>query len=93
MSPTDPLLPATTPRPPPRQDKEHNPAAKPPAPNPLLLGRSPAAHVLHVVGRVRAAELEQALLLLPFTDALRLMGYLLGWLRQGAQVRWAGAGG
>lgn len=78
---------------PPPQDKARNPNAKPPAPNPLLLGRSPSAHVLQVVGRVRAAELEQALLLLPFTDALRLMGYLVGWLRQGAQVCAGGRAG
>ena len=68
-------------------DKQRNPRAKPPVPNPLLLGRAPSAHVLHVVARVRSAELEQALLLLPFTDALRLVGYLLAWLRQGGQVR------
>ena len=41
---------------------------------------------------VKSAELEQALLLLPFTDALRLLGYLVSWLRKGAQVR-AGRGG
>lgn len=51
------------------------------------MGLSPPAYVLRVVARVRSAELEQALLLLPFTDALRLMAYLVVWLRQGAQVR------
>lgn len=73
------------------QDKARNPKAKPPAPNPLLLGQAPGAYVLRVVARVRSAELEQALLLLPFTDALRLMRYLVAWLRQGAQVGAAGA--
>ncbi len=33
----------------PPQDKARNPKAKPPAPNPLLLGLSPSAHVLRVV--------------------------------------------
>ena len=42
--------------------------------------------MLRVVARVRSSELEQALLLLPFTDALRLMGYLVAWLRAGSQV-------
>ncbi|KAL4458578.1 hypothetical protein ABPG75_013443 [Micractinium tetrahymenae] len=68
------------------EDKARNPKAKPPAPNPLLLGQPPSAYVLRVVGRVRSAELEQALLLLPFTDALRLIRYLVAWLRQGVQV-------
>lgn len=68
------------------QDKARNPKAKPPAANPLLLGLSPSAHVLRVVGRVRSSELEQALLLLPFTDALRLMSYLVAWLKEGGQV-------
>lgn len=49
--------------------------------------------MLRVVARVRSAELEQALLLLPFTDALRLMRYLVSWLRQGGQVgAWWGRG-
>jgi U3 small nucleolar RNA-associated protein 12 len=68
------------------QDKQANPKAKPPAPSPLLLGLAPTTYVLRVVARVRSSELEQALLLLPFTDALRLMGYLVAWLRQGSQV-------
>lgn len=61
-------------------------ALPPPPPNPLLQGASPAEHVLAAVSRVRGAELEQALLLLPFADALRVLGYLVGWLRRGAQV-------
>lgn len=35
---------------------------------------------------VQAADLEQALLVLPFTEALRLLSYLCQWLRQGQQV-------
>ena len=70
------------------QDKQANPKAKPLAPSPLLLGLAPTTYVLRVVARVRSSELEQALLLLllPFTDALRLMGYLVAWPRQGSQV-------
>lgn len=58
---------------------------KPPS-NPLMMGLSPGAYVLKCVSGVRAGDLEQALLLLPFADALRLMGYLSVWLAQGAQV-------
>ena len=54
--------------------------------NPLLLGLSPSAYVLSVVGRVRGSDLEQALLMVPFADALRLLKYLEGWLRQGIKV-------
>ncbi len=68
-------------------EKRTNPSAKPPPANPMLLGLEPGAFVLRCIGSVRANDLEQALLLLPFGDALRLMGYLDAWLAQGAQVR------
>ena len=61
-----------------------------PLANPLLLGLRPAAYVLRCLGNVRANDLEQALLLLPFTDAVRLMRYLAGWLEEEAQVREGG---
>jgi hypothetical protein len=35
---------------------------------------------------VRAADLEQALLVLPFADALRLFEHVLAWLQDGSQV-------
>ncbi|KAJ7550174.1 hypothetical protein O6H91_07G086600 [Diphasiastrum complanatum] len=55
-------------------------------PNALLLGLSPSAYVLHAVSSVRPSELEQALLMLPFTDALKLLEYHLEWIPQGNQV-------
>lgn len=63
-------------------------AAKPKRPlsNPLMLGLSPEAYVLRSVSSVRANDLEQALLLLPFRDALRLLQWVAGWLAQGSQV-------
>ena len=54
--------------------------------NPMLLGRTPSQHVLSVVAGVRASDLEQALLLLPFSDALKILDYLVEWLEQGSQV-------
>jgi len=52
-------------------------------PNPLMLGLSPADYVLRSVSGIRAADLEQALLVLPFTDALRLLGYMPDWVTSG----------
>jgi U3 small nucleolar RNA-associated protein 12 len=51
-----------------------------------MLGLSADAYVLKSVTAVRANDLEQALLLLPFNDALRLMQRVSGWLKQGSQV-------
>ena len=62
-------------------------AVRPPAPNPLLLGLSPGAFVLRALTGVRANDLETALLLLPFVDALQLLAYLPAWLRGGTQAR------
>lgn len=60
---------------------------KAPPANPLLLGRSIEEYVLETVRRVRPGDLEQALLVLPFSDALRLLQYLCSWLAAGTQVR------
>ena len=55
-------------------------------PNPLLLGLSPSNYVLRAIGRVRASDLEQALILVPFMDALRLLDFCASWLKEGADV-------
>ena len=58
-----------------------------PAPaNPLLLGMSPPEHVLNALSNLRSADLEQALLLLPFNYALDLLGYLCYWLERSIRV-------
>ena len=54
--------------------------------NPLLLGLAPEAYMLKQLGSVRAGDLEQALLILPFSDALRLLQYFCTWLERGAEV-------
>jgi U3 small nucleolar RNA-associated protein 12 len=51
-----------------------------------MLGLPADAYVLRSVAAVRANDLEQALLLLPFNDALRLLQWVSGWLAQGSQV-------
>lgn len=52
-------------------------------PNPLLLGLGPDAYVLRTVRGVRSAELEQALLVLPFEHAVRLLAFLARQLARG----------
>ena len=54
--------------------------------NPLLEGLPPERFVLRALQRVKAAELEQALLMLPYSDAMRLLTYLPAWLSHGSQV-------
>ena len=57
------------------------------ASNPLMLGLSGGDYVRSAVRAVRPGDLEAALLCLPFTDALRLLGRLSQWLASGAQAR------
>ena len=59
---------------------------RPPPINPMMMGMPPADYVLRCVSGVRSSDLEQALLLLPFADAVRLMAYITGWLERGAHV-------
>ncbi|GJP76662.1 hypothetical protein CLOP_g7111 [Closterium sp. NIES-67] len=49
-------------------------------PNVLLLGHSPAGFVLRALASVKPSELEQALLVLPFTVALRILHFAPHWL-------------
>ncbi|KAG2501235.1 hypothetical protein HYH03_001042 [Edaphochlamys debaryana] len=64
-------------------EKAGKPMPKPMPMNALLQGLAPSAYVLKVVGGVRSAELEQAVMMLPFADALRLLTYLPKWLETG----------
>lgn len=48
-------------------------------PNVIMQGQSPSDYVLNAVSNVRPNDLEQALLSLPFSDALKLMAYLKEW--------------
>ena len=56
------------------------------AANPMLMGLLPAQYVLGALEKVRPAEMEQALLLLPFSYALNLLGYLCYWLEKGLKA-------
>ena len=74
----------------PEQAFEEDPAAgragKGLQPNPMLLGLTPEQYMLKQLASVRASDLEQALLILPFSDALRLLAYFCTWLERGAEV-------
>ena len=52
----------------------------------MLLGLSPEQYMLKQLASVRASDLEQALLILPFSDALRLLSYFCTWLQRSAEV-------
>jgi U3 small nucleolar RNA-associated protein 12 len=55
-------------------------------PNPLLLGMEPPSYMLWVLKSIRHAELEQSLLVLPFTHVERLFYYLTILLKSGRGV-------
>lgn len=59
---------------------------KNPQENPLLLGLTPSEYVLRALEQVRGSELEQALLLVPFTDSLTLLNYLATWLKHTSKI-------
>ncbi|CAI9766340.1 unnamed protein product [Fraxinus pennsylvanica] len=48
-------------------------------PNILMLGLSPSDYVLRAVSNVHTNDLEQTLLALPFSDALKIFSYLKDW--------------
>ncbi|CAM9524371.1 unnamed protein product [Discosporangium mesarthrocarpum] len=55
-------------------------------PNPLLLNLSPLRYVLRTLQMIKAPELEQALLVLPFTQVESLARYLARLLAEGLEV-------
>ncbi|PKA52792.1 Dynein assembly factor with WDR repeat domains 1 [Apostasia shenzhenica] len=55
-------------------------------PNVLMRGLSPSDYVLHAICDVQSNALEQALLCLPYTDALKLMSYLKDWIQNSDKV-------
>ncbi|KAG6693478.1 hypothetical protein I3842_09G003000 [Carya illinoinensis] len=48
-------------------------------PNVIMLGHSPSDYVLRALSNVHTNDLEQTLLALPFSDALKLISYLKDW--------------
>jgi U3 small nucleolar RNA-associated protein 12 len=56
-------------------------------PNVLLLGLTPGQYVLRAVRAVRSNDLEAALMVLAFPDALKVLSYVPGWLEDTSAVR------
>ena len=52
----------------------------------LLLGMTPERYALRSIENVKPADLEQAILALPFSNALALLDYLMGWLQAGERI-------
>ncbi|KAJ8754057.1 hypothetical protein K2173_001955 [Erythroxylum novogranatense] len=48
-------------------------------PNAVMLGLSPSDYVLRALSNIHTNDLEQTLLALPFSDALKLIAYLKDW--------------
>ncbi|KAJ4826563.1 hypothetical protein Tsubulata_018747 [Turnera subulata] len=49
-------------------------------PNPIMLGLSPTDYILRAIANVQTNDLEQTLLALPFSDALKLLSFLKDWI-------------
>ncbi len=52
--------------------------------NPLLLGLAPEEYLRQTLARIPLSELETALALLTFTNAMQLLAFCAAWLSQGA---------
>lgn len=65
-------------------DMSTKPAA--PKPNILLQGRQPSDHLLSILRSIKAADLEEAILILPLSEVLRLLKHLDTWVRAGRQI-------
>ncbi|KAF9597528.1 hypothetical protein IFM89_019442 [Coptis chinensis] len=61
-----------------KEEKEHG-GVPDFQPNVLMLGLSPSDYVLRALSNIHTNDLEQTLLALPFSDALKLMSYLKDW--------------
>lgn len=62
------------------------PLIAPPPPDIHLLGMSPSAYVLKTLKDIRPSELDEALLILPFSIVVTFFHYLESWAREGKEV-------
>jgi U3 small nucleolar RNA-associated protein 12 len=62
------------------------PAMAPRPTNPLLLGLSASAYLLRTLRQIPSADVEEALMVIPFTSMLSLFRYFDIWLRDGIQI-------
>eukprot|EP01090_Pellita_catalonica_P003511 TRINITY_DN1317_c0_g1_i5.p1 TRINITY_DN1317_c0_g1~~TRINITY_DN1317_c0_g1_i5.p1 ORF type:complete len:288 (-),score=58.86 TRINITY_DN1317_c0_g1_i5:997-1860(-) len=55
-------------------------------PHPLFRGLKPSEYLYQIVRRIKYSDLEEALVVLPFTYVLRLLQYIELWIRNGKEV-------
>jgi U3 small nucleolar RNA-associated protein 12 len=65
---------------------QNQPLLAPPVPHEDLKGQSPSEYVLGVVRSIRSAELEEALLMLTFTQVTDLLRFLNEWVIVGKHI-------
>lgn len=65
-----------------KKKSEGKPLIAEPVANPVLLGLSPSNYLAKTVKDIRSNDIEEALLVLPFSSALKLVNYLLSWIKQ-----------
>jgi len=66
--------------------KDNKPLIPPPVPSVLLLGKSPSEYLLWVVTKIKTANLESALIILPFSQVLVLFSYLEKWVKENKEI-------
>lgn len=57
-----------------------------PSKNPSLLGLTPAMYILRTMRSIRPSDIDQVILTLPFSDAVRLLKFLFYLLQQGQAI-------
>lgn len=57
-----------------------------PIPSPYLLGKSPSLFLLESMARIKQADMEESLLVLPFSEVLILFEYVTEWIEHGKAV-------
>ncbi|EKE40698.1 hypothetical protein ENUP19_0080G0105 [Entamoeba nuttalli] len=59
---------------------------QPPEPNILLCGLSPSDHLLKLVGKISPSNLQQTLLMLPTSNAILLLRWVVDWLEKDKRI-------
>ncbi|KAJ3440438.1 wd repeat-containing protein [Anaeramoeba flamelloides] len=56
------------------------------AENPLMLGLSPADYMLKMIKSIHPNDLQEALLVVPFTSAIKLLSFINIWIKQQKEI-------
>ncbi|KAJ3452488.1 wd repeat-containing protein [Anaeramoeba flamelloides] len=59
------------------------------AENPLMLGLSPADYMLKMIKSIHPNDLQEALLVVPFTSAIKLLSFINIWIKQQKEIELA----